>query len=122
MNLSRMRLLDDVLTDVIEGRAKLGFDMGTWHCGTTACAGGHLALDPRANAEGLSLTSHLDWGLVPTFDGAHGYSPLAVFLEITTNQSERLFSSYNYRRRKDGSISPQAVRRRVRAMIKRATP
>lgn len=59
MNQERMGWLEDCLVAAVEDRVPVRFHLGTWYqemkCGTTACAAGLLALDPRARAAGLKF-------------------------------------------------------------------
>lgn len=125
MNLERGQLLRDVLGRVERGETELGFGMRDWHCGTAACAGGHLAMDPRAQVEGL--------GLVPMYGAAamlevkfgdeYGFHALATYLGISVDQSFQLFDGVNYgdfdADNPDDSLTPGHIIARLDGMMSR---
>ncbi len=78
------------------------FDYSTWGstehpCGTFACAGGWLTLNPALQAQGLGHTNILGEGiisesnLVPTYAGKIDIIALAEFFEITEREAMSIF-------------------------------
>lgn len=102
-------ILDDVLRHIPRGR----FDMSTWQCGTSACAAGWLAQDPRANALGFRLEP-CGTIPVPTFGSVASFRACAKFLGISKYDAERLFHPGEYVGHR---VTPSMVRRRLKPML-----
>lgn len=113
MNLERFKILIDVLKHVKPEE----FNMRDWQCGTAACAGGHLAMDKRANDLGFTMAPLIPTSSyeVPSFKGRIGYDALKRFFNITDFEVEYLFAHYSY---KGFNAKPSTVLRRVRKFIK----
>ena len=119
MNIERLRLMSQMLGEVVAGTWKptskvqpvlrsmpvegnVGFEMRSWfgltpdYCGYSACAVGHACLDERFNQLGLVF----DDG--PTYVGPNGeeYAPdwegVCEFFGIDLPTAERLFSDWSY--------------------------
>ncbi len=77
------------------------FDYTNWGstehpCGTVACAGGWLTLNPALQAQGLDHTTSLDYratesNLIPTYAGKTDIIALAEFFEITVQEALNIF-------------------------------
>ncbi len=113
MNVENIRFAIRALMEVPESGA---FNMEFWgrhagdhdpaehnHCGTTACAGGWIALHPDAPELGLqhlwradgSLTFRYHKTRMVTFSFGDEFSSLAAFLGITAFMSSKIFSAPN---------------------------
>jgi hypothetical protein len=123
MNRERLQHLKAILERVDQAEpdmdARPGFDMQTWHCGTSACALGHACLDPKFRAEGL----HLGDGALPMFEGAKGFVAGAEFFGISYRESKHLFGPTKYsiptRSGPNGKIMPRDVIRRIDILMDR---
>lgn len=148
MNEHRLRLTIDVLHDVAQANKR--FNMARWlgkraderqdACGTAACAFGHAALDPRLQAEGLSLIGELNdtldvvpirtiadfsaWLTCPNatgyadpcFDGETGFDAATAFYDITYDAADYLFDPTSYPRDAVG-VTPEDVITRIERVI-----
>ena len=126
MNLVRMNLLLDVLKHVPPDR----FDLAHWvrnpetlvdgraTCGTGACAAGWLALDPRAQAEGLEIRM-IGFGVWIFYKDKTLINSLTTFFDSNLDLVEAIFLPHGYspaqHRR---GITPGTVARRVRKIMK----
>lgn len=119
-NVPRLLHLITVLQNVEATGAN--FNMGTWlyqnECGTTACAFGWAALDPVFRAQGLTTKRReINWTpitmLVPTFDGATGYTAAARFFEIPYNDAYTVFRPREFMDNTD----PQDVIDRINRLL-----
>lgn len=147
MNIERANLIIDVLQNVAASRRP--FDMGSWiscadhiegekpACGTSCCAAGWTALDPRAQALGLTLnfaknstdetipvTSasdfqqkwenlSADWICVVMYGGCHGYQAMADFLEISWNEAYELFAPAGYADNSNPQLVIDAIKQKI---------
>lgn len=105
------------------------FDLGSWACGTTACAIGWAALDPTFRSEGLRLdcvpspdtyhcytvTDLTQTGgtFFPVFGKAVYYAAAEAFWGLTNNQAHKLFAPWSY----DPPGTPSDVAKRIRALL-----
>lgn len=78
-------------------------NMATWgrksDCGTSACLGGWMTLDPELRAQGLRnrrdfFPDHT-YSLEPRFEGEQGGYALAVFFDITGDEMRYVFGGDN---------------------------
>lgn len=80
-------------------KANRRIDMNSWkRCEMVACAAGWMAQDPWFRERGLRLAT-FDKDSVdnqPTYKGAYGYTALADFFGMTSDQSRHLFSPRSY--------------------------
>lgn len=147
MNEERVGWLIEVLAKAGRGQSvdpylePLEFDVSSWHCGTAACAGGLLCLDPRAFSAGLSLEHGFSGYPVPRYRPTPShpdldtYDALAAFLGIEVRQAIRIFCPTDYlpagddpetnriwynseaRREFYRTVTPAVVRDRVREVL-----
>jgi hypothetical protein len=80
-------------------------------CGTTACALGLAALDPRFNSEGLALSPYG----IPKFDDEAGFDAARKFFDLDWEANHHLFSADHYPSALQDS--PLAVADRVRRLL-----
>lgn len=77
------------------------FDMGTWHCGTSACALGLFALTPAFQEQGLHLENGAKFGyatnIIPVFEGEHSSNAGALFFGVPFSVANSWFDPYEYR-------------------------
>lgn len=88
--MNRPRLLH--LISILEQVNSEDYDQSHWHCGTTACAGGHAAMDPLFQAEGLSQTSTG----APLYAGYDAFDALSRFFDLSYAQTSYIFGSTTY--------------------------
>jgi hypothetical protein len=70
-----------------------GFDIGTWRCGTTACAVGHACLNPVFQEQGFEWNKrHRE----PVFHGILSWPAVELFFGLTKGQAEHFFYSASY--------------------------
>ncbi len=130
MNRERLNIQIDVLRQVEAEH----FHMDTWAdqhgpCGTTCCALGWAALDPRLQAEGLRLFVRMSGtgeeievktvaefnandemvAVFPEFDNETDFYAAASFFEITKEAALFIFASSNYPIGELNSIMPGDV-------------
>ncbi len=74
------------------------FDYSNWGstehpCGTIACAGGWLTLNPALQAQGLGHCKQIisKSNLIPTYAGKRGIGAIAEFFEITVPEAMHIF-------------------------------
>ncbi len=92
------------------------FDYRSWHCGTTACAGGFLAVHPAFRARGLVTNDLL---LSPRFHREDGINALALFFDVSC----RIATYWFILAGKDcgkprGDVPPQDVANAMRAYLR----
>lgn len=127
MHVERVARLVEVLDEV--ARCDAPFDIKRWACGTTACALGWAARDPRLNREGLRLRPHsvqrcrLDGCEEPYFSdhsGYHlGYDAASAFFGVDIAMAFDWFSPINYPKCPFGEVTARDVRDKVAAALKR---
>ena len=114
MNKERLlRLARDILPNVPEEN----FDLGTWKCGTSACAVGWAAADPQFNEEGFKLDKQSKGPLasfifMPWYEGLGGWSAVEKFFGIDFDQAQNLFSDEAY-----GSATKAHVIQRIEEFV-----
>jgi hypothetical protein len=114
MRIDRLNHLITILENVPPER----FDLGTWSCGTTACAVGWAAVDKNFNAEGFYL-----FNTIPHLRTEHetlkSWDAVKVFFELTSTQVYHLFSDEEYSDDGDSPSGATAVDviARIRALI-----
>lgn len=141
MNTERLQIQIDVLHRVME--AELPFNMGAWlehtssPCATAACAFGYAALDPRLQAEGLSLyaidgalgrvtiTSVADYNRLllsnsmhqvwPTYAGLDAFAAASKFYGISRDAARFLFDPECYE--ESDPIFPEDVIKRIEYLL-----
>lgn len=90
----RIDRLNQLIT-VLKGVDPDTFDLGTWCCGTAACAVGHACLSQVFIDQGL----HLNFSR-PCFtvdgDKLMSWTAVEVFFELTVDQAFNLFSDEAY--------------------------
>jgi hypothetical protein len=99
MSTERLQHLITILEKVPEEK----FDLLSWHCGTTACAVGHAALDPVFNAQGFKLSPGIySQAAHPTFkpdedsETHTGWSAVAEFFDLSYGMACYLFDKARY--------------------------
>lgn len=101
------------------------FDLGHWHCGTTACAVGTAALHPGFNAQGLSLRQWAGTIWVPVYDrdarsaSVTSWDAVTGFFELSFVQARYLFTEGAY---PDEASKPADVATRIREFIQGNQP
>lgn len=118
------------------------FDLGSWACGTTACAIGWAALDPTFRNEGFRLEveyfvplfgtrrradatklshTNVSWRRLqpdsyPVFGGYEDYEAVMLFFGLSKDQAHRLFDRAAY----GNAGTATDVAKRIRAMLARS--
>lgn len=110
------------LADHLDTVPRAQLNMGTWKCGTVACAVGHAAMMPEFNAEGLRMISeagnHRYGDAYPCYtEGIKThYSPWDAamkFFGLSWQDANHLFSSTHY----DLPPTPAEVSARIRGLV-----
>ena len=94
MNRERLQQMVTMLRE-LPATNHIGFDLGDWYCGTTACAVGHACLDPVFREQGLTLRQDFD-GVCPVFGVHDGWDAVEMFFELSTAEAENLFYRPTY--------------------------
>lgn len=75
------------------------FNLGSWKCGTTACAMGHACSIPSFRRAGLRLEKEMEWGeavFIPSFKCEQDFDAAQRFFGISQSDSYHLFDPMEY--------------------------
>lgn len=75
---------------------EVGFDLSSWHCGTTACAVGHACLNPKFQEQGLKLVPSRSDGFIPSYAGNTGWEAVRSFFGLGAEEDDYLFFAWEY--------------------------
>lgn len=90
------------------------FNIGRWHCGTSACAVGHACCSPAFQEQGLSLRKY-DWECEPAFDGETSWEAVEKFFDIKPSAASYLFYDREYPN--EGETTALEVADRIESFI-----
>jgi hypothetical protein len=110
------------LVDILATTNARNFNLGSWDCGTTACAVGHAARDPVLQDEGLiavngPIFGHISRSCTIRYKEYTGMSAASSFFGVGYLDANYLFSPLEYR--VEDQQRPSVVRRRIEAYLKR---
>lgn len=112
MNRARLEMTAALLERLaVKPNPELGFDLGSWHCGTSACAVGHAMLDTAHQLEGL----HADAYMAPEYGSRRGFRAVCEFYGLNNDTANFLFCVDEYP--DDERCSPAAVAARIRILL-----
>jgi hypothetical protein len=95
-----------------QGQERVEFDLGSWNCGTSACAVGHACLSPVFTEQGLAydrITGD------PLFEGRVAWPAVERFFDLSPDRAERLFADWRYENGVD--TTPEQVATRIEEFI-----
>lgn len=98
------------MVDLLERVPVSGFNLGTWDCGTTACAVGWACKDRWFNRQGLRMVDYR-----PMYRDAFSWKAVTDFFELSEGTAVRWFAPQSY----DRGVPPSVVAARIRDDLKR---
>lgn len=95
MNRERLQQMVTMLRE-LPATHHIGFDLETWHCGTSACAVGHACINPEFRAQGLDLYVNTKGVAIPQYANLTGWDAVEDFFDLGMGDCERLFAEWRY--------------------------